>query len=263
MNAIDIKQLRVFHQSKPVLNDITLSVKPGEILGVIGPNSAGKSTLLKTILSYKVADSGQILIDGKPQSQWDRRALARYLAYLAQDAMVAWPINVYHIVSLGRIPHQGILGKISDADRQAIEAAIGFTNIAHLCNRNCTQLSGGELARVLLARALAVDAKVLLADEPVANLDPHYQLALLELLQQKAHDGMSVVLVLHDLLLASRFCHRLALLHEGRLVAVGPTQDVLNEATIQRYYRVSVKSVEVDKRQYLIPWQVSTKDGGM
>ena len=226
--SVRIDDLRVALGRRPVLHGISAAVGPG-IVGVIGPNGAGKSTLLRAIAGL-VPTTGTIRIDGP--------AGRAPFAYLPQGQTIHWPISVERLVALGRLPHLGPLSRLSPADRAAIDRALAGADLLSLRNRAVTTLSGGERARALLARALAVEAPLLLADEPLAALDPRHQLQLQAILREEAALGRTILLVLHDLTTAARLCDRLLLLDGGRLVADGAPLDVLTPARIAKTYGV-------------------------
>lgn len=210
-----------------VLAQVSAAIGPG-IVGVIGPNGAGKSTLLRAI-------AGLVPFHGRiTPPATDPRARA----YLPQGQTVHWPVTVERLVALGRLPHLGPLSRLGEADRAAVNRALARTDMLGLRTRTVTTLSGGERARALLARALAVEAPLLLADEPLAALDPRHQLQLQAILREEAALGRTVLLVLHDLTTAARLCDRLLLLDHGRLVADGAPLDVLTPATIAATYGV-------------------------
>ncbi|QZP09256.1 ABC transporter ATP-binding protein [Caenibius sp. WL] len=223
---------------RTVVHGITARLEPGSLVGVIGPNGAGKSTLVRAMLGLAPLSAGTVRISDMPLRQWDRKALARALAYLPQGQTLHWPLSVGRLVALGRLPHLGPLSPIAAADRTAIEQALHRADVLHLAGRNVLELSGGERARVLLARALAVGAQGLAVDEPLASLDPGHQIDVMELLAREARTGTLVVAVLHDLTMAARYCDRLLLMHRGRLVADGPPATVLTADNLARIYGI-------------------------
>jgi iron complex transport system ATP-binding protein len=227
---------------------------------LIGPNGAGKTTLLRVLAGLTRADRGGVRIDGRLLERWDRRALARTLAYLPQRGVAHWPLTVRRLVLLGRLPHGAPWGGISAADRAAAEHAMARVGIGHLAERPISSLSGGEAALALIARALAVAASILLVDEPVAALDPFHQLQVMELLREEAARGVAVLAVLHDLSLASRFCDDLVLLHEGRILAQGRAEDVLAPEAIARAYAVTAWRGEVAGERFVLPWRRLTAE---
>ncbi len=217
--------------------DVTL--EPGRLVGIIGPNGAGKSSLIRAMLGLVRADAGRVLIDGK--EGMDRREIARRIAYLPQGQTLHWPLAVERLVALGRLPHLGPLSRLRGEDEAAIEAAMVRADVLSLKDRVATELSGGERARVLLARALAVGAPALIADEPLAALDPGHQIDVMALLQAEAQAGSLVVTVLHDLAMAARWCDRLLLMEEGRLVVDGAPRDVLTADNLARVYGIAAR----------------------
>jgi iron complex transport system ATP-binding protein len=198
------------------------------MLGLIGPNGAGKSTLLQCLAGIAAAE-GQALLDGQPLAALPRRERARRVGWLPQTQASAWALRVQDVVALGRLPW-------GDRDvttgRQAVAQAMAQTGIAALAARPVDALSGGEQARVWLARALAGQPQLLLADEPIASLDLKYQRAALDTLRRYASAGRSVILAIHDLGLAARWCDRLCLLQAGRVRAFGTPREVLTEALL-------------------------------
>jgi iron complex transport system ATP-binding protein len=246
--------------NKVLLQDVDLEIRPGEVLGLIGPNGAGKTTLLRALAGLIELDRGSVAYDGRTLAALGRRALARRLAYLPQGATVEWPVTVENAVALGRLPHRAVWGDLDDADRQAIEDALQRTGTRDLRHRSIGTLSGGERMRALIARLLAVQAEIILADEPVAALDPFFQLHIMELFAALASEGTGVVLVLHDLALAARYCDRILLLHEGRIESTGTPVDVLTPSTLESVYRVKSISGTEQGQLYVLPWQVSTGD---
>lgn len=244
MNRLSVSNLSASLGGNRVLSDITISVSPGEFVGLIGPNGAGKSTLLRACLGL-VPSSGEILVGGHDLRRLAAAELARKVAYVAQDRDIAWPIAVEALVDLGRQPHRGAFARPAASDRAAVEAAIERMDIGKLRSRRATDLSGGEKARVLIARALAQEAELLLADEPVAGLDPAHQIALMQVFCDLARRGTSVVASMHDLGLAARWCDRLVLLEGGRIVADGPPAVVLTADHLRRVYGIEAYVADV------------------
>lgn len=243
--------LRLSLKGVPVLRGIDLSLPRGQLVGLIGCNGAGKSTLLRVLAGLVPADEGTVLVDGQPVGTIDPKERARLIAYLPQTGPAHWNLSVEALVRLGRLPHFANPRRDGDAVARALDA----TATAHLRGRDVDTLSGGERMRVLLARALAVEAPVLLADEPVAALDPRQQLLVLGLLRRMAEAGGLIVAVLHDLSLASRFCDRLVLLNRGAVLADGPCGAVLTDANIAAAYGVSAVRVDHAGERFILPWR--------
>ncbi|WP_088183346.1 ABC transporter ATP-binding protein [Sphingobium sp. Z007] len=223
------------------VRDVEVTLEPGALVGVIGPNGAGKSTLIRTLLGLVKPAAGQVTIDGQDVAMMDRRAMARAVAYLPQGQTLHWPLAVERLVALGRLPHLGPLSRLTRDDEAAVEAAMVRADVLHLKGRVATELSGGERARVLLARALAVGARGLIADEPLAALDPGHQIDVMDLLRGEARGGALVVTVLHDLGMAARYCDRLLLMDDGALVADGAPVNVLTAEALARVYGVTAR----------------------
>lgn len=236
-----------------ILDGVSLNLAGGEVVGLIGPNGAGKTTLLRTLADLLKASDGAIRYDGKSAGEMGRAALARRLSFLAQRGDVYWPLRVDHIVALGRLPHRRPFAGMSGEDNAAVERAMAAADIEHLRLRTAASLSGGERMRVLLARALAVDAELLLADEPVAALDPLHQLRIMQLLQSTAREGAGVVVVLHDLTLASRFCDRILLVADGRVLLDGAPSE-LSDSLIAKAYGVAAFRGEHLGQPFVLPW---------
>ncbi|WP_419827778.1 ABC transporter ATP-binding protein [Sphingomonas sp.] len=238
MVTILLDGLSVALGGRTVLDAIDAEITPGALIGVIGPNGAGKSTLARAMLALVPARAGRVAIDGEDAASLSRASLARCVAYLPQGQLLHWPLTVARLVGLGRLPHLGPLSRIGAADAAAIERAMARTDVAHLRDRLATELSGGERARALLARALAVEAPALIADEPLASLDPGHRIEVMELLAAEARGGALVIVVLHDLTMAARYCDRLLLLDGGRLVADGAPADVLDAERLANVYGI-------------------------
>jgi len=242
MSAIAAEGLAVRLGGRPVLDGVSLAVEAGELLGLIGPNGAGKSTLLRALAGL-AAGAGSVRLAGRPFGDWPARERARRLAYLPQSGPVHWDLPVRAVVALGRLPRLSPLRRAGPGDERAIDAAMAAAAVTGLAARSVETLSGGERARVLLARALAGEPQVLLADEPVAGLDPYHRLHVMEVLRARAEAGMAGIVVLHDLGLAARFCDRLLLLADGRAAAAGTPAEVLRPDLLGRVYGVAAEIV--------------------
>lgn len=251
MLALD--QISVILGQRTVVKSLSLTLHRGELLGLIGPNGAGKSSLIQAIAQLRPYQ-GQMRWHEQPLEQMPPLTRARAIAYLSQGDSIHWPLRVDDLVALGRHPYRGS-GQLRPVDRQAIDVALQMTDTATLRQRRVTELSGGERARVRLARVLAVGAPLILADEPVAALDPYHQLNIMALLRTQTRNGISTIVVLHDLTLASRFCDRLLLLHQGQMVACGTAAEVLNAQNLQNVYGIQALIGEQDGQPYVVPWQ--------
>lgn len=235
MTLLRAENLHVSLGSKPVLHGIDLAIEPGEFVGLIGPNGAGKSTLLRAMLGL-LPCQGSVCIDGKSMATMKAGERALKVTYLAQEREIAWAVPVEMVVGLGRAPHRPGFAAPTEADHAIIAEAMRRMDVADFRHRIATELSGGEKARVLVARALAQDTPLLLADEPTAGLDPSHQIALMQLFGDLAGGGRSVIASLHDLGLAARWCSRLVLIDNGRIIADGAPEAVLTRETLRNVY---------------------------
>jgi iron complex transport system ATP-binding protein len=240
---------------REVVADVSFSVNAGEVVGLIGPNGSGKSTCISALAGIRKPSSGGVTLDGEALERVAPRVRARSVSYLPQNPECHWPLSVRQVVALGRLPHRSLWGGLGVGDAAAIERAMAKLEVAELAERRVDRLSGGERMRVMLARALAPEPRVLLVDEPTDGLDPNHQLHVMELLRASAAEGCAVLAVLHDLSLAERFCDRLLLLHEGRLLAAGPPREVLVTENVARAYRVEAVVLGENGRSTIVPWR--------
>jgi iron complex transport system ATP-binding protein len=214
------------------LSNASLELHSGEILGLIGPNGAGKSTLLNA-LSGIIETRGNIQVKECNAESLTSRQRAQLVGLLPQSVNSAWSIQVSDVVELGRLPW-------GDCDYSAIQQAIDWAGIEDLSQRKVDELSGGEQARVWLARVLAGRPQILLADEPIANLDIHYQVAVMDVLRKYADENHGVIVAIHDLSLAARYCDRLCLMNHGNIIRTGKTRDVLNRELLSETFGIPV-----------------------
>jgi iron complex transport system ATP-binding protein len=239
---------------RAVLNDISLSLPAGHLVALVGPNGAGKTTLLRALAGL-VPSCGEILVGGDALSSLSLRERARRFAYLPQGHVVHWPLPARDIVALGRIPHgAGDPARLAPKDAEAVARAMQLTDVTGFCARPVTELSGGEKSRVALARVLAVEAPVMLADEPTASLDPRYQIDVMTNLRNAARRGMLVIVVTHDLGLAARFADTMLVLSQGHLVAQGVPTDALSEDIMREVFRISAWRAEHQREAVIVPW---------
>lgn len=229
MTLLTLQNLTVRRGSCPVVEAVSLTVAEGEFVGLIGPNGAGKTSLLRGALGLLPHEGWSSLAALAP------RPRARAAAFLPQGREIAWPVSVETLVALGRGVHSGTT---PEADAKAVERALERMGLQSYRSRSATALSGGEQARVLIARALAQDTPLLLADEPVAGLDPEAQLKTMEVFAGLAREGRGVVASIHDLGLAARSCTRLVMMQAGRVVADGAPREVLSDDNLARVFGV-------------------------
>jgi len=229
-DLLRLEGLGVTHRGRRLLEGASLAVQAGECIGLIGPNGAGKTTLLRAALGLVPHGGASSLLALSPAQR------ARHAAFLPQTRSVAWPVAVRDLVALGLLPHRGPDAPLPEAAARRIDAALRDLGLSDLAGRAATRLSGGELARVLLARVLVQDTPLLLADEPAAGLDPAQQILLMARLRALADAGRGVVVSLHDLGLAARHCTRLVVMDHGRIVADGPPRAVLTPALLAHVF---------------------------
>lgn len=235
------KNLHIQRGRKTVLADVDLVLHAGEVLGVLGPNGAGKSTLLSGLCGELNPAQGQVWLDDQPLHQWDGAERARRLAVLPQSSTLDFAFRVEEVVGMGRLPHQS--GRVRDA--QIVDLALQAADAAHLHGRSYLALSGGERQRVHLARVLAQlwpgeAGQTLLLDEPTSMLDPLHQHTILQAVREFADRGAAVLVILHDLNLAARYCDRLLLLASGRPVALDTPQQVLRPEPLKAVFGLEV-----------------------
>ena len=259
---LEARALTVRLGRRIVLDGIDLALGAGSLCALAGPNGAGKSTLLRALAGTVPLVSGGGRHAGMP-APLAHRAVARHIAYLPQDRTVHWDLSVARVVALGRMPHVAGNSGLSATDHAAIDRAMVRMDIGHLAHRPIREVSGGERARVLIARALAQETPVLLADEPVAGLDPAHQLALFAHLRALASDGRAVVVALHDLSLAVRFADRVILMHQGRIAADGPPVMALSRDNIARVFGIDSRLADVWGVPVVVPLGPCRPDAGL
>ncbi|ARZ70394.1 hemin ABC transporter ATP-binding protein [Streptomyces albireticuli] len=240
--AAEARALRVRLAGRTVLSEVDLTVTAGEVLALVGPNGAGKSTLLAALAGDLAAESGEVRIDGGPAGSWPAAELALRRAVLPQSAELSFPFAVEEVVRMGRAPWAGTAA--AEADDEAVRAAMAAAEVTGFAGRSFAALSGGERARVALARVLAQRAALLLLDEPTAALDLRHQELVLRVCRERAAAGDAVVVVLHDLGLAGAYADRVAVLHEGRIAAEGPPGQVFDPELLSRVYAQPVEVID-------------------
>ncbi|MEQ9259083.1 MAG: ABC transporter ATP-binding protein [Roseovarius sp.] len=249
MSLLTLSGLTVSLRGRDVIRDISLTVGPGELVGLIGPNGAGKTTLMRAALGL-LPFTGESSLAALPQAE-----RARHAAWMPQAREIAWPVSVEDVVMLGRMPHMATRHP-SPQDRAQAEAALAAMELTDMRHRAATRLSGGEQARVLIARALAQDTALLMADEPVAGLDPAHQITTMQTFAGLARGGKSVLVSLHDLSLAARYCTRIVMLGEARLVADGTPAEVLTPERLAQVFHITAWYRDTDHGPIYQPLEV-------
>jgi iron complex transport system ATP-binding protein len=237
--VIRLDGVTVAYRGRPVLRDVSFHVDPGERVALVGPNGAGKSTLLRAVSGLLEPVAGTVELGGRPIASLDRVAVARRLAVVPQLPALPFATTVEEVVALGRLPHEHPVRGMRAADRAAVAAAIDRVGVGHLLGRDARELSLGERQLVLLAMAVAQEAKVLVLDEPTVHLDLRHQVEVMELVTDlNERDGVTVLAVLHDLRLAAHFFPRLLVLDGGRLVADGAPEEALTPGRVRETFGV-------------------------
>jgi iron complex transport system ATP-binding protein len=263
MSRLQGQQLSIQIGGYSILDKADIDLAPGELLGLIGPNGAGKTTLLRALAGLLHISSGNVQLDGNDLPAMSATQRARKLAYLAQNGEAHWPIQVERLVELGRTPHLSAWQHLSGEDKAIVHQVMQASDTWGLRQRIFTTLSGGERMRVLLARALAVQPEIILADEPVAALDLAHQIDVMNLLLQHCEAGGSAIVVLHDLSLAAHYCHRLQLLQDGRTLAVGQPAEVLTQENLQQAYHIVPQDPDRPLADaYRLPWRSTNNVSG-
>jgi iron complex transport system ATP-binding protein len=238
MAEAQLRSASVTLDGKCILNSVNLAISAGELVVLVGANGAGKTTLLRATLGLIPLAEGEATIDGEPSAGLKPATRARKVAYLPQMRPLAWPVSVRDVAALGRFAYGVGTAPLRGADAAAVERALAASGLDQLAGRRTDTLSGGELARVHVARALAAEAPLLLADEPTASLDPLHAWKVMEVVSRFVRDGGAALVAIHDLTLAARFATRIAVLKTGRLIADGPPEAVFNAGTMNDAYGV-------------------------
>jgi iron complex transport system ATP-binding protein len=260
--GLAIERLGIRLGGRDILREVTLSLGPQGFIALVGPNGAGKTTLLRGIVGLLRAD-GELRLGGDPLGSLTLRERARRFAYLPQGQSVHWPLPVRDVVALGRYPHGATdPSRLGAADAEAVERAMQATDVVAFADRPVTELSGGERSRVLLARALAVQAPVILADEPTTSLDPRHQLEVMHLLRRTAAAGTLVIVVTHDLGLAARFADTVVVLKDGRLLAAGPPDRALAPAVLADVFEIDAFRALHEEQPIIVPWTTASETAG-
>ncbi len=250
---IGIEALSVMLGKQQVVEALTLSLQRGRVTAILGANGAGKTSLLRAIAGLVPPSAGSISIDDTPIAALSLPERARRLGYLPQNGQPAWALTVRELVALGRLPHRSPFAALSSGDEVAIDAAMAQTDVTHLADRTVDTLSGGEKARAKFARVLAAETDWILADEPLANLDPPHQQDVLRLMRAAADAGKGVLVVLHQLDAAARAADDILILKQGRAVAFGPCAEVLTPATLEAAFDMAMDVITHQGHTAILP----------
>jgi len=253
MNTLFFANVTASYGTRTILSGITASFRGGAVTAIVGPNGAGKTTLFRAALGVLPSDGAIRVLDSDLKS-WSREGLARSIAYLPQGADAHWPITAKRLVALGRLPHRKPFAPPTETDDIAVADALDRCEAREFADRAINELSAGERARVLLARALATNAPILMADEPAAHLDPAHQLSLMRLLKDEARRGTAVLVTLHDLAMASRYCDEVVVLEKGTVAAQGAPEQALDDETLARVFAIRALRVREADGSAVLAW---------
>ena len=248
---LDVNNIHFSVDDKKILDGISVRFESGKIHGVIGPNGSGKSTLLKNICRIWEPQSGSIAINGKDYTEIPRKELSTLVTLVPQNTTVGFPISVFDIVSMGRNPHLGRFDGVRQKDREIIERALRQTNIYALKDRNINELSGGEGQLAIIARALATEAPLILLDEPTSGLDVKHTLEIVKILHELKEQFKTVLVTIHDLNLARKFCDTISILCRGKLYYSGAPEEAFTEENIKQVFEVNVREYKYNDTTFL------------
>jgi iron complex transport system ATP-binding protein len=248
---LDVKNIHFSIDGKKILDGISVRFESGKIHGIIGPNGSGKSTLLKNICRIWEPQSGSVVINGKDYSEIPRKELSTLVTLVPQNTTIGFPISVFDIVSMGRNPHLGRFEGVRKKDREIIERALQQTNIYALKDRNINELSGGEGQLAIIARAIATEASLILLDEPTSELDVKHTLEIVDILYEFKEQGKTILVTIHDLNLARRFCDTISILCRGKLFYSGTPEDAFAEENIKQVFGVNVREYKHNDTTFL------------
>ncbi|MFA5165505.1 MAG: ABC transporter ATP-binding protein [Candidatus Omnitrophota bacterium] len=254
MGALEVKNIVSGYAGKTVVKDISFDAAEGEFIGIIGPNGAGKSTLMRTISRVLRPESGSISIGSRDIFSMPQKEFARSVAFVSSDPAVVFPFTALEVVMMGRFPYIKMFGSESKEDMEAVERAVEATDCAGVISRPIDRLSAGERQRVLIAKALAQEPRLMLLDEPTSHLDISHQVQVLDILKGLSGRKITVIAVLHDLNLAAEYCDRLVLIDKGLVRSSGTPKQVLDYNVIEEVYRtvVVVRENPVSGKPYVL-----------
>ncbi len=253
MTLLGTENLSVSLGKQSVLKDVTFKADTPQLIGLLGPNGAGKTTLIRSLAGQQTILSGSAILGGQDLEKLTAKERAKSLAYLPQQRNVHWPLSVSEVVMLGRHPHRSGFAGPGAQDIEAVQKALVQMEVTGFADRPFKTLSGGEQARVLMARALAQDTPILLADEPMAGLDPAHQISLMQHFRLIVQAGQTVLLSIHEISLAARWCDRLLVLQDGVLKEDGLPEQVLSEETLSSVFQVGAYLASVANRPLIVP----------
>ena len=238
-------------EDKKILDGVSAHFEPCKIHGIIGPNGSGKSTMLKNICRIWEPQSGTIFLQGKDYRTIPRKKLSALVTLVPQNTAIGFPVSVFDIVSMGRNPHHGRFEGMKQADREIIEYALQQTGIYELRDRNVNELSGGEGQLAIIARALATEASLILLDEPTAELDIRHTLAIMAILSELKAQGKTILVTMHDLNLAKKYCDTISIIHRGRIFYSGAAEGAFSPDNIKQVFDVQVRELKNDSATFL------------
>lgn len=256
MTSLEVKDFRYLYDKHVVLDGIDVSVVEGEVLGILGPNGCGKTTLLRNLNKNLSPKGGCILLDGTDMEELQKKDIAKKIAVVPQTNEVHFAFTVRDIVSMGRMPFQGLMAGSSKEDEEIIDEAIRKTGLTHLANRHINTMSGGERQRVIIARAIAQTPRILLMDEPTLHLDISMQFDALNLVHRLSKEmGLTIVIVSHDLPMVARYCDRIIMLHDHKIHAIGKPEEVLTPENMKTVFNIDAELIydaKVEKHTVLL-----------
>jgi len=248
---LDVNTIHFSIDGKKILDGISARFEPRRIHGIIGPNGSGKSTLLKNICRIWEPQSGSIVLNGKDYREIPRKELSTLVTLVPQNTTIGFPISVFDIVSMGRNPHLGRFEGLRHKDREIIEQALRQTNIYALKDRSINELSGGEGQLAIIARAITTEASLILLDEPTSELDVKHTLDIIKVLYEFKEQGKTILVTIHDLNLARKFCDTISILYRGKLFYSGTPEDAFSEENMKEVFQVHVKEYKHNDTTFL------------
>lgn len=248
---LTIDHIQFLIGEKKILHDISATFEPCKIHGIIGPNGSGKSSLLKNICRIWEPQTGTIFIDSRDYRSMPRRDLSKVITMVPQNTTISFPISVYDIVAMGRHPHLGRFQTLSKKDKRIIGNALEITQINTLKDRNINELSGGEGQLSIIARALATEASLILLDEPTSNLDIKHALTIMNLLRDLRETGKTILVSIHDLNLARRYCDTISIINRGEIFFTGAPPDAFSKENMREVFAVNMMEIRDDNKSFL------------